>query len=130
MQRDDVGRGGDLERLFQSWRELNALQARKNAQKEPLAPGETAPGAVIDPWVLQDTAKRLPAANVRELLFKLAFWRWTRPDLGPAFDELNDGDAIVYSVFRDLAALADEDSAMTEFDRKTNFMRGSGNNIP
>lgn len=119
--RDDADREGDFQRLFESWRKLILMQDQNPAKAD--APEAPEPASTVDPWILADTAARRPAENDRDLLFKLAFWRWANPTLGPSFDKLSSHDAVLYSLFRDLVDRTGEDGVLTEFDKKTDLMR-------
>lgn len=59
----------------------------------------------------------LQARTKRDLLYKLALWRRTAPNLDKPFGELSDLDAIAYSAYRDLVDLTGEHGVLTEFDR-------------
>jgi len=65
-----------------------------------------------------NTAAALPARSMRDLLFKLALWRWDSPDLEMPIGEMNRADAIAYSAFRDLAAILGESDVLKEFDKR------------
>lgn len=104
-----------LERLYKHWRKLVQLQ-NKTPEQESLAPSSANGSALIDPWVLVDSAKCTPATNLRELLFKLAFWRWKNPSIGTDLNAMQDTDALVYSVYLDLLRLTNEKSVMSAID--------------
>ena len=47
--------------------------------------------------VLMNTAAIVRGKNYRDLLFKLAFWRWDAPELGPSIDQMTRYEALAYS---------------------------------
>ena len=73
--------------------------------------------------LLMDTAICYPAKNCRDLLFKLAFWRWRYAGAGSSLDGMSKDDAIVYSVFRDLVDHVGETAVLTPLDKETDLLR-------
>jgi hypothetical protein len=55
------------------------------------------------------------ARTLRDIVFKLALWRWDTPDLGPDAD-MTRNEKAAYSAFRDLVAMTGEESALTVDD--------------
>lgn len=67
--------------------------------------------------VLLQTATQHPARNQRELLFKLALWRWDAPEMDQPLGAMSRYDAVAFSVFLDLVKLTGEDSVLKQVDR-------------
>lgn len=61
------------------------------------------------------------ARTPRELLFKLALWRWDKTDVDSAIHDGRRADAIAYAVFRDLAEMTEEDSVLTTSDADSQY---------
>lgn len=68
--------------------------------------------------VLVRMSASLPARSPREILFKLALWRWTATNMDGPLDELDIHKAAALSAFRDLAAMLSETSVLKEADRQ------------
>ncbi len=114
----------ELERLFKSWRKLSRLETQSGFDGATASTRRSeSTGSNFYPWVLTDTATRHRADSARDLLYKLAFWRWSNPNLGARCGAMNSIDAVLYSAFRDLVELTGEEEVMTAFDRRTNLMR-------
>lgn len=114
-----------LERLFYAFRQyeerkMNVLHtARSPATKSD----EDLKYIDAIQKLITDVAMCMRSINERDILFKLALWRWSVPHLGNSLDEMKPEDALVYSAFRDLSALADETGVATPIDVKTDFLR-------
>jgi hypothetical protein len=80
---------------------------------------EKADGLIAAQTTIMRTAATLKALSARELLFKLALWRWDAPDLDQPIDEMERHHAVAYSTFRDLAALLSENTVLTDYDRQS-----------
>ena len=65
------------------------------------------------------TAATLPARCTRDLLYKLALWRWDAADLDQPVEDMNRADAVLYSVFMDLVKMLGARDVLKDFD-KTN----------
>lgn len=64
------------------------------------------------------TCAALPAMSAREVLFKLAMWRWDAPGLDYRLDDLARHDALAYSAFLDLARSLEETSVLKPADHR------------
>ena len=103
-----------FKRLFTVWKRLNEKLSDS---------GEASEDVLIDAQSrLMAVAAHLPAKSFEDALYKLAFWRWDSADLGKDFEELQRGDQIIYSVFRDLAALVGAVDVLTEADRNSEIL--------
>lgn len=87
-----------------------------------ITPNET--GAESDAEKLLDAqadimaaAAKIPASDLRDVMFKLAIWRWDSSDLDQQMEAMHRGDAVVFSAFCDLAAMSGEVSVMKPIDR-------------
>ncbi|MEM9170268.1 MAG: hypothetical protein AAGC56_11515 [Pseudomonadota bacterium] len=67
--------------------------------------------------VLLRTAATLSARTHREVLFKLALWRWDAIDANADIDAMTRDQAVAFSAFEDLAALLNEPSVRTLSDK-------------
>ena len=56
------------------------------------------------------------AHTPRELLYKLALWRWDKTDVDQALHDGRRADAVAYAVFRDLAEMTGDDSVLSTAD--------------
>lgn len=56
------------------------------------------------------------AHTPRELLYKLALWRWDKTDVDQALHDGRRADAVAYAVFRDLAEMTGDDSVLSTVD--------------
>lgn len=114
---DAAPEASSFRQLFGVWKGLHdKLSAAARA-------GDTTTAdALLDAQThLMSLAAHLPAKSLEDVLFKLAFWRWDANDLDSDFASLQRGDQIVYSVFRDLAALTGEREVLTEGDVQSNY---------
>lgn len=110
-----------FKQLFSVWRGLHEKLAAAAASGDAKAAD-----ALCDAQTsLMAMAAHLPARSIEDLLYKLAFWRWDSNDLNADFSSLQRGDQIVYSVFRDLAAMTGAKDALTETDIRSNYLSGS-----
>ncbi len=62
-----------------------------------------------------------PAANWRDVAFKLAFWRWSGECLETESSEISPRDRLIYSAFRDAVRLTGTRELATDADRETEF---------
>lgn len=120
----DGDKSNQLEILFKQWQRMQDKLSENAASSEPDA--QACDHALAAQTVLMRTAAVIPGANYRELLFKLALWRWDAPELATSVDQMERHEALVYSVFRDLVELTGETMVMTELDRKTKLLRDPG----
>ena len=67
--------------------------------------------------VVVRTAAAVPARTMRDVLYKLALWRWDAPDLDKPTDEMCRGEAVAYSAFRDLVKALGENDLLKDFDK-------------
>ncbi len=61
------------------------------------------------------------ANTQRDILFKLALWRWDKADVDIALEDGRRADAVAYSAFRDLARLTDEASVLLAPDDEDKY---------
>ena len=66
---------------------------------------------------LMESASRIRAINFRELLLKVAFWRWDSADINVEPENMSQADAIIYSVFRDLVLITKEYDTLKDVDQ-------------
>jgi len=71
---------------------------------------------------IEERAASIRADNDRELLFKLALWRWSAPNLPDPLAAMTRRDALMCSLFRDLAERIGEKSVAMPMDLLTDFM--------
>lgn len=68
--------------------------------------------------MIEAQSKIMRAAAIKQAdtpidaLFKLALWRWDKPDVDVALEDGRRADAVAYSAFRDLAQMTDEPSVL------------------
>ncbi len=105
--------GSTFKRLFAVWTELQDKLAAATADADSILDAQTR---------LMAMASHLPAKSVEDVLYKLAFWRWDSGNLDADFSSLQRGDQIVYSAFRDLAALTGDRAVLTKADVASNFL--------
>ncbi len=102
------------ERLFEVFLKIDAELARCGAGAE----AEDRSASLLDAQtVLMRTAASLPARSMRDLVFKLALWRWDAPELDRPIEEMTRADAVAYSTFRDLARILGDSSVLKEIDK-------------
>ncbi|MBI1391680.1 MAG: hypothetical protein GC152_02955 [Alphaproteobacteria bacterium] len=95
------------EQLFAVYRDIDAL----------LRDGEQSTQTLVQ--AMNETmraAAEIPATTPREVLFKMALWRWDAPGIDYRLADLSRHDAVAYSAFRDLAGLLDEEAVMKDSD--------------
>lgn len=61
------------------------------------------------------------ASTPRDILFKLALWRWDKADVDIALEDGRRADAVAYSAFRDLAEMTDEPSVLLAPDDQDKY---------
>ncbi|MBY0423175.1 MAG: hypothetical protein K2Q06_12790 [Parvularculaceae bacterium] len=106
-----------LKRLFAVWKSLHAKRVESaNATQSAAVEAATERLAAL--------AGHLPAKTVEDALYKLAFWRWEMSAAGTDIAAMRPADRIVYSVFRDLAALTGETSVLTDADHRLDALGG------
>lgn len=103
------------ERLFDVFRQID--EAISACSKDDPASDDKAAGLIEAQTVVMRTAASLPARCMRDLLYKLALWRWDAADLDQPVEEMNRSDAIVYSAFLDLVKMLGERDVMKGFDK-------------
>lgn len=106
---------GHHERLFEVFRQIDEAIGADN--KDGSASDEKTAGLIEAQTVVLRTTASLPARCMRDLLYKLAMWRWDAADLDQPMEEMNRSDAVVYSAFLDLVAMLGERDVLKEFDR-------------
>ena len=100
------------ERLFQTFRKIDVELAECGAGADARAAN-----LIEAQTVVMRMAAALPARSMRDLVFKLALWRWDAPELERPIDEMTRADAVAYSTFRDLARLLSDTSVLKDFDK-------------
>lgn len=103
------------ERLFEVFRELDAAIAECEVGDEESDAKAT--GLIEAQTVVIRTAAALPARCTRDLLYKLAIWRWDAPDLELPVEDMNRADAIAYSAFLDLSKMLGATDVLKDFDK-------------
>ncbi|MBT8473807.1 MAG: hypothetical protein HKN14_13260 [Marinicaulis sp.] len=63
-------------------------------------------------------AINIPARNARDLLYKLALWRWDAPEINGEHTDLKRYEAVTYSTFLDLAMIVGDDEVLKKMDRE------------
>ncbi len=125
-----VQRRGDgedhLADLFQRWRQLDERQAAI-ASKTNITTEDESECDQIERLqsVILSTAAVLPGVSDRDILHKLAFWRWVAPELEDSLDRMLQYEAMAYSAFRDMVERTGETEVMTETDMRTEMLRFS-----
>ncbi|MEM6851107.1 MAG: hypothetical protein AAF527_05240 [Pseudomonadota bacterium] len=97
------------ELLFQTYRKVRSDLKPDDAAADGLMKAQAS---------LMRTSARLPARTVRELLFKLALWRWESPDIDGPVREMAVYDAVAYTAFLDLAVMLSEPAVLMECDAR------------
>ncbi|MEX6632564.1 hypothetical protein [Hyphococcus lacteus] len=103
------------QQLFAVFKKIeNALAQNTNSD----APEETKriEGLIEAQTVVIRTAATLPARTAKDLMYKLALWRWDAPDLDKPVQDMHRADAIAYSAFRDLADMLSDNSTLKDID--------------
>lgn len=100
-----------LKKLFDLFRQIGAALADCE-DGDPKAAG-----LIEAQTVVVRTAAAVPARTMRDVLYKLAIWRWDAPDLDKPTDEMSRGEAVAYSAFRDLVKALGEDTVLKDFDK-------------
>lgn len=103
------------EKLFNVYRQIDSVLGDCAGTDEE--DDEKAPGLIEAQTVVIRTACALPARSLRDLLYKLALWRWDAPELDQPVEKMNRSDAIAYSAFRDLAKMLNETLVLKDFDK-------------
>ncbi len=104
------------EKLFDVFRQIDAELADCNLEKG--AADERIASLIEAQTVVLRTAASLPARCPRDLLYKLAMWRWDA-GLDQPMEDMNRADAIAYSAFLDVVKMLGERDVLKDFD-KTN----------
>lgn len=102
------------ERLFELFRKLDRELAGCGSGSDA---DERSASLIEAQSVLMRTAASLPARSMRDLVFKLALWRWDAPELDRPVEQMTRADAVAYSTFRDLARLLCDDVVLKDFDK-------------
>jgi len=105
------------EKLFEVFRQIDSAIAECESGNE--AEDGRAASLIEAQTVIIRTAAALPARCMRDLLYKLAIWRWDAPELDQPVEEMGRADAIAYSAFLDLSKMLGERDVLKDFD-KTN----------
>lgn len=61
------------------------------------------------------------ASTPRDILFKLALWRWDKADVDMALGDGRRADAVAYSAFLDLADMTDQQSVLIEAQDRNKY---------
>ncbi len=113
-----------LEEMFSDWRRLEKRLSELGAHDEMSVQEKQECDQIIQAQsLLMNTAALLNGSTYRDLLFKLAFWRWDAPELGKSLGEMTRYEALVYSAFRDLVRMTSNENVATDLDRRTNYLR-------
>ncbi len=109
--------GDHHERLFDVFRKI--ATARDEGNSGGKAGGEDGMTAslVEAGTVVSRTAAALPARCMRDLLYKLAIWRWDTPNLEQPVEDVKHADAIAYSAFLDLSKMLGARDVLKDFDK-------------
>ncbi|GJL92892.1 hypothetical protein [Hyphococcus sp.] len=105
------------EKLFDVFRQIDAAIAE--CSSGDAADDSRAANLIEAQSVVIRTAAALPARCMRDLLYKLAIWRWDAPEIEQPVKEMGRSDAIAYSAFLDLSKMLGERDVLKDFD-KTN----------
>lgn len=100
-----------LKKLFDLFRQIGDVLAGCE-EGDPKATGLMEAQTVV-----VRTAAAVPARTMRDLLYKLALWRWDAPNLDKPTDEMCRGEAVAYSAFRDLVKALGENDLLKDFDK-------------
>lgn len=103
-------------KLFDVFRRIEASLGDLSAGAEPEDDSRAA-GLIEAQSVVIRLAAALPARTVKDLLYKLALWRWDSAELDRPIETMNRADAIAYSAFLDLAEMLGEGSVLKDFDK-------------
>ncbi len=68
--------------------------------------------------VVVRSAAMLPARTVRDVLFKLALWRWDAPNIDTPIDEMMPYEAAAFSALNDLVDLTAEAGVLKSGDTR------------
>ena len=114
QQGQDIGEDDRHKRLFELFVAIEKALPRQDGGNPAI---ETKADALTQTQCdIIYAAARLEAHLIREVLFKLALWRWMAPELDQPVENMQPCDAIAYSAFRDLAKILGEESTLNEFD--------------
>lgn len=100
-----------LKKLFDLYRQIGEVLAGCEDGDAKTA------GLIEAQTVVIRTAAAVPVRTTRDVLYKLALWRWEAPELDKSTDEMSRGDAVAYSAFRDLAKALGEENVLKDFDK-------------
>ncbi|WP_428407046.1 hypothetical protein [Hyphococcus sp.] len=102
------------ERLFEVFREIDAAISRCSEGEDA---DDKAAGLIEAQGVVMRTAATLQARSMRDILYKLALWRWDAADIDQPVQDMNRADAIIYSAFLDLVKMLGERDVLKDFDK-------------
>ena len=103
------------QRLFAVFQKIeNALTQDPNS--DPTEEANRIEALIEAQTVVIRTAAALPARTAKDLMYKLALWRWDAPDLDKPIEDMERADAIAYSAFRDLAVMLSDNSTLKDID--------------
>lgn len=102
-----------LEKLFNLFRQIDEVLADCSGEQGDAK----AAGLIEAQTVIIRTAAVIQARCKRDLLYKLALWRWDAPDLDKPLEEMSRSDAILYSAFCDLAKTLGDETVLKDFDK-------------
>ncbi|MFC2951026.1 hypothetical protein ACFOOP_03755 [Marinicaulis aureus] len=104
------------EKLFEVFRQIDSEIGRCTPENE--TENETRLTGLIEAQtIVLRTAASLPARCLRDLLYKLAMWRWDTADLEQPMEDLNRADAMAYSAFLDIVKMLGEHDVLKGFDK-------------
>lgn len=63
-------------------------------------------------------ASKVRASSAKDLLYKLALWRWDAPEINGEYTDLKRYEAVMYSTFLDLAIIVGDDDVLKRMDRE------------
>ena len=104
-----------LEKLFDVFRQIDA--AIGECKTEEAAADDAAENLIDAQSVVLRLAATMPARTSRDILYKLALWRWDAADVGQHAEGMNRADAIAYSAFLDLVAMLGARDVLKDFDK-------------
>lgn len=104
------------EKLFDVFREIDSEIGRCKPENES-EDGSRLNSLIEAQTIVLRTASSLPARCLRDLLYKLAMWRWDAADLDQPMEDMNRADAMAYSAFLDIVKMLGEQDVLKGFDK-------------
>ncbi len=103
------------EKLFDVFRQIDAEIGNRNLEHD--GTDERLASLIEAQTIILRTAASLPARCPRDLLYKLAMWRWDAANLDQPMEDMNRADAIAYSAFLDIVKMLGERDVLKDFDK-------------